>query len=71
MVGSISLRITLLFYLLLSLAKIEGKRLIIQNRSYFSMMAILLKLPIELSALIVVVSIFAGFLKRLPWLICG
>lgn len=64
--SGLSLRVMIIFYLVFSLARLGGISLSLKAGPVFSIITILLRLPIELAALIVVVSVFSGLLHKLP-----
>lgn len=65
-ISGLSLRVVLIFYLMLSLARLGGISLSLKAGPIFAIITILLRLPIELAALIVVVSVFSGLLNKFP-----
>lgn len=65
-IGELSLRIMLLCYLVLAAARIGGIKLALMAGSSFSLISLLLQLPLELAILVVVVAVFAGFFAHLP-----
>jgi len=61
------LRILIMFYLVLAAARIGQAGLALMIGPIFTLISLLVKLPVELSVLVVVVAVIAGFLAHLPF----
>lgn len=67
MVYQFPLRILIMFYLVLAAARVGQAGLALLVGPMFTLICLLLKLPLELSVLVAVVSVIAGFTAHLPF----
>lgn len=65
-IGGLPLRIIIMFYLIFAAARLDGAGLTFIVGPSLTVAALLLKMPIELAALLVIVAVLSGFLTKIP-----
>lgn len=67
LIGQLSLRLIIMFYLILAAARIGGASLAFMVGPLFALISLLVRLPVETAVLVTAVAVISGFLAKVPF----